>query len=421
MNVCAALGELATLGATPGGIDRALFTPAEHAARERFAAWARACGARVEQDRTGNLFARREGRAAGAPPVLCGSHLDTVKDGGAYDGAYGVVAGLAALTAHAGQAAQTERALEIVAWAGEEGSRFPVGTLGSAAYADLMPYEVIAELCASDGERFADAFAGPCGALAGVPVRAASGGPGLAAGGGAVANGPPAAYAELHVEQGPVLERSGAHLGIVTAIAGQRRFSVEVRGEAGHAGTVPMGERADALAAASELVLRTERIALDAGECVATVGRIVVEPNQTNVVPGAASLRIDVRSSREATIEAVSASLRDACAEIASARGVRVELAETERRAAVAMDAALTEIVGAVCLALDPRAIPIVSGAGHDAMCVARIAPAAMIFVPSTGGRSHVGAEHTAPGDLELGARALAETLRAIDRHVAKS
>ncbi len=317
MNVCAALAELAALGATPHGIDRALFTPAEHAARERFAAWAHGFGARVEQDRAGNLFARREGRDRRAPAVLCGSHLDTVKDGGAYDGAYGVVAALAALGAHAGEGVPTARALEIVAWAGEEGSRFPVGTLGSAVYAGLTSYDMIADLRASDGERFADGFAGPYGALAGVPVRAANGG---------AANGRPAAYAELHVEQGPVLERSGAHLGIVTAIAGQRRFTVEVRGEAGHAGTVPMGERADALAAAAELVLRTERIALDAGECVATVGRIVVEPNQTNVVPGGASLRIDVRSARETTIERVATALRDACAAIASARRVRVEL-----------------------------------------------------------------------------------------------
>jgi len=404
-DVAAALAELAELGATADGIDRPLFTAPEHAARERFAAWARACGARVEQDRAGNLFARREGRDPVRAPIQCGSHLDTVKGGGAYDGAFGVVAGLAVLARFARDDTPTQSPIEVVAWAGEEGSRFPVGTLGSSVYAGITPYERAAELqAADDGERFADAFDGPHGALRGVPIREGA--------------QHPAAYAELHVEQGPILEGAGARLGIVTGIAGQRRFVVRLRGVAGHAGTVPMDERSDALAAAAEIVLRLERLALGAGECVATVGTIAVEPNQANVIPGSATLRAEVRAPRDATLERVAGEFGAACRQIGARRGVAVTVEESERRDAVAMDPALTAIVGDVCRALDARARPIVSGAGHDAMCVARVAPAGMIFVPSAGGRSHVADEHTERADLELGVRALAETLLAFDRHL---
>ncbi len=209
--------------------------------------------------------------------MQCGSHLDTVRNGGAYDGAYGVVGGLAALERIAAAGEPPPRALEVVAWAGEEGSRFPLGCLGSAVYAGLTPYDELATLVGDDGVAFLDALHGPHGLLAGVPVRA--GFP------------PPAAYLELHIEQGPVMERAGVRLGVVTAIAGQRRLRVTLDGVAGHAGTMPMPGRADALAAASELVLAVERAALEVGEAVATVGHLVVEPNQTNIVPGRVVLR----------------------------------------------------------------------------------------------------------------------------------
>ncbi|GAC1546587.1 MAG: allantoate amidohydrolase [Candidatus Velthaea sp.] len=398
------LAELAMLGATSEGIDRGLFTPAEHAARACFARWARELGASVEQDRAGNLFARLAGRDNSLAPIQCGSHLDTVRGGGAYDGAYGVVAGLAALAAIAAGGTPTAHPLEVVAWAGEEGSRFPVGTLGSAVYAGITPYAHVAELRDDDGVRFADAFEGPSGALAGVPVRDSQ--------------SAPAAYVELHIEQGPVLERRGARLGIVSTIAGARRYTIAVTGTPGHAGTVPMSERADALVAGAEIVLAIERIARELGGCVATVGQIAVEPNQSNVIPGLARLRADVRSGDDSTIERIVERMQHACAQIGARRGVRIALEETERRATVAMDPALIAIVGEVCRALDPAAFELTSGAGHDAMCVARVAPVGMIFVPSVGGRSHVGDERTAPEDLDLGVRALAAALLAADRRV---
>ena len=398
MTIHERLAELATLGATETGIDRALFTAPERAARERFAAWARAAGLDVEQDRAGNVFARLAGAAAG-PPVQCGSHLDTVRNGGAYDGAYGVLAGLEALGRIAVSGRLPARALEVVAWAGEEGSRFPMGCLGSSVYAGLTPFEEAAALVGDDGATFAAALAGPDGLLADVPVR--DGFP------------PPAAYVELHIEQGPVLEREGARLGIVSAIAGARRFQVALDGVAGHAGTVPMGARADALCAAAELVLAVERVALEAADTVATVGHLDLEPNQTNVVPGRVVLRIDLRSVDDGRLEEAERRIRAGAAEIASRRGVGAAIERLEARAAVPMEPRMRLLARAACLERDPRAISIVSGAGHDAMCIALAAPAAMIFVPSIGGRSHVGDERTAPADLELGVEALTATLLA--------
>jgi len=392
------LASLATFGATPNGIDRALFTAAEHGAREQFVRWAREDGLAVEQDRAGNVFARLDGVAAG-PPVQCGSHLDTVKDGGAYDGAYGVIGGLDALRRIAASGERPQRALEVVAWAGEEGSRFPLGCLGSAVYAGLTRYEEVAELLADDGEAFASAVHGPNGLLDGVAVR--DGFP------------PPAAYAELHIEQGPVMERDGARLGIVSVIAGQRRFRVAVDGVAGHAGTVPMAGRSDALCAASEIVLAVERAAVEAGDTVATVGHLVVEPNQTNIVPGRVVFRIDLRSVDDDRIAETERRIRACAAEIAARRAVVVAIETIEARATVPMEKRMRLLVRAACLALDPQTITLPSGAGHDAMCVAHVAPTAMIFVPSIGGRSHVGDERTAPADLDLGVEALAATLLA--------
>ena len=391
------LAELAALGATSAGIDRALFTAPERAARERFAAWARDGGLHVEQDRIGNVFARLDGRESGAP-IQCGSHLDTVKDGGAYDGAYGVVGGLEAVLRIAASE-RPRRAVEVVAWAGEEGSRFPLGCVGSSVYAGTTAFDDALALVADDGETLARALLGPTGLLDGVPVR--DGFP------------PPAAYLELHIEQGPIMEQNGSRLGAVTAIAGQRRLRVVVEGVAGHAGTLPMSGRADALCAASELVLEVEAAARSAGEAVATVGRLIVEPNQTNIVPGRVEFRVDVRSPDDARVEEIERRLRKHAVAVSAGRGVRIAIETIERREAVPMDAGLRALVRSVCERLDPHTLDIASGAGHDAMCVAHVAPAAMIFVPSIGGRSHVGVEKTAPEDLELGVDALTAALLA--------
>jgi hydantoinase/carbamoylase family amidase len=394
------LAELARLGGTGEGIDRGLFTAAERAARERFAGWCRAAGLQLVQDRVGNLFARLAGTdGADGAPIQCGSHLDTVRNGGALDGAFGVVGGLEALQRIAESARRPQRPLEVVAWAGEEGSRFPLGCLGSSVYAGQTSYDEVLALVADDGESFASALHGPNGLLNGVAVRDDF--------------PPPAAYVELHIEQGAVMERCGARLGIVSAIAAQRRLQVTVDGVAGHAGAVPMADRIDALCTASDLVLAVERAALAAGETVATVGRLIVDPNQTNIIPGRVALRVDVRSIDDVRLAAVEARIRSDAAEIEAARGARIGFEVLEARRAVPMAAPMRALVRSACMARDPHAIDITSGAGHDAMCVAHVAPTGMIFVPSIGGRSHVGDERTEPADLELGVDALGAVLLA--------
>ncbi len=400
--VVSRLGTLAKLGAYERGIDRALFTPPEHQARRLFAAWARAARLELSQDRAGNLFARREGNDNARAPILVGSHLDTVRTGGAYDGAYGVVAALCALEQLSAGGTTTAHPIEAVAWAGEEGSRFPMGCLGSGVYAGLNSLAAVETLVADDGVSFTEGRDGATGLLRDVRVRD---------------DAPrPAASLEIHVEQGPVMERAGARLGVVTAIAGQGRYEVEIVGEAGHAGTVPMIARHDALCAAAEIALGIEMTARQIGEAVVTVGHLVVEPNQTNVIPGRVVFRVDARSAGDERVERLEHAMRDECARLEIQRGVKCRIRTLERRAATPLDERLRRVLHEALAPLGERILDVPSGAGHDSMCIATIAPAAMIFVPSVAGKSHVGEEYTKPEDLELGVEALTRAIVAVDR-----
>jgi hydantoinase/carbamoylase family amidase len=396
------LNELAELGRHEGGIDRALATPQERAARERFAAWARARHYALRQDAFGNLFARRPGSRGDAKPILVGSHLDTVPTGGAFDGAYGVVGALCAFESLDERNARTEHALEAVAWAGEEGGRFPLGCLGSSAFTGAIQKEHALSLADTEGITLEKALASTEGGLLpDVPMREDTG---------------VAAYLELHVEQGPVLERDGASLGIVTVIAGQRRYRVTVDGSSGHAGTVPMKQRDDALCAAAEMILAVESAAKSAGGAtVATVGRIAAEPGAPNVIPGRAIFWVDVRSDDDAAIDTVETALRAAATLAQSERKVRASIERLEARLPVPMNQQLRACIEHAAETLGVRAINVPSGAGHDARCLAAVVPTAMIFVPSIGGRSHVPDEDTKPEDLELGVAALVESIREAD------
>ena len=401
MNVVERLDALRQLGAHEHGIDRALLTPAERAARERFAAWARASGFTVTQDAVSNLFARRNGTRSDAKPILVGSHLDTVPTGGAYDGAYGVAAALCALELLDARGVATEHPIDAVAWAGEEGSRFPLGCLGSSVFTGLNDEQTVRALVGDDGVVFADALAARDGGLLDVPVRK---------------DRDVAAYLELHVEQGPVLEERGLSLGIVTAIAAQRRLRVTVTGRSGHAGTMPMAMRADALCAAAELVLAFERAAREVGDAVATVGRLLVEPNGTNIVPGCVVFSLDLRSPDEQKLDAISGAMHRAIDAVTSQRGVRVDVEMLEKRSATPMTPALRDAIARAIAGLGQRYAEVPSGAGHDAMCLGKIVPAAMIFVPSIGGQSHVREERTADRDLLLGVEALAASIVEVDK-----
>lgn len=398
------LEALSQFGRHERGIDRALATPQERAARERFAAWATASGYALRQDRVGNLFARRPGARAGAKPILVGSHLDTVPTGGAYDGAYGVVAALCALEALDASATATEHPVEAVAWAGEEGARFPLGCLGSSVFTGAWPAERALALRDANGTTLGDALAAAeCGLLGGVPVdddRAC------------------AAYLELHVEQGPVLEREGVALGIVTVITGQRRYRVVLDGTSGHAGTVPMRLRADPLVAACELVITLEQAAILAGETVATVGMLAVEPGAPNVIPARVRLSVDIRSTDDAKIESVERAMRDTATVLQDRRHVVVSIERSESRLPAPMDENLRTALARAVASIGERAISLPSGAGHDAMCLSRVAPTAMLFVPSIGGQSHVAQEATSPEHVDLGVRALTAAIAEVDRIV---
>jgi N-carbamoyl-L-amino-acid hydrolase len=395
------LAELATYGATPTGIDRRLFSVADSGARRLFVAWARASNYWVEQDRAGNVFARRPGKRTGAA-ILSGSHLDTVPT----DGAYGAVAALCALEELDAAGIETEFPVEAVAWAGEEGSRFPLGCLGSAAFAGLNTLASIDALVDEDGISFATARSSLTGLLIDVPIR-----DGFPA---------PASYVELHIEQGPVLEHERMRLGIVTAIAGQARFDVSVSGDSGHAGTVPMALRHDALSSAAELILALEAAAREIHECVLTVGRLVVFPNQTNVIPRRVDFRVDARSVDEDRLATLAAAVATCAEGVAAQRGVRIDTTLIEERRVVKMDPALRGAIAEAISEIDERALDVASGAGHDAMCVAAVAPVAMIFVPSAGGISHMDSEFTEPDDLQLGVTTLTRSIWAIDRLLSK-
>ncbi|HEY9086218.1 MAG TPA: Zn-dependent hydrolase [Candidatus Tyrphobacter sp.] len=398
------LAELAAFGRHENGIDRPLASPQERAARERFAAWAGERNYPLTQDRVGNLFARREGTRQRARPILVGSHLDTVPTGGAYDGAYGVAAGICALELLDERSIATEHPIDAVAWAGEEGGRFPLGCLGSSVFTGAYDVERALALEDAEGITLGDALASPeAGLLQGIPMRDDS---------------RVSAYLELHVEQGPVLEREGVSIGIVSAIAGQRRYRVVVEGASGHAGTVPMARRGDALCAAAELILAIERAALVAGETVATVGRLVVDPNGTNVIPASATFSIDIRSPHDDRIDAVEAAVREAASDAQTRRRVHTAIERLESRAPAPMDPKLRAIMHRAVAAMDRKALDVPSGAGHDAMCLSRIAPTAMLFVPSIGGRSHVAQEETSPEDLEAGVAALVASIVEVDKYV---
>jgi allantoate deiminase len=274
--------------------------------------------------------------------------------------------------------------------------------LGSSVFSGLCEAEVALALRDANGMTLRDALANAAGGLLeGVRVHDSR---------------EVAAYLELHVEQGPVLEREGVSLGVVSAIEGQRRYRLTVTGTSGHAGTVPMAMRSDALCAAAELLLAIESAARNANGAVATVGRMSVEPGGTNVIPGLVLFSLDVRSFAGEDIEAIEAVAAQAASRIQRERGVQIEIEMLEARKTVPMDERLRAAVHRAIASLGERAIDVPSGAGHDAMCVAQIAPAAMIFVPSAGGRSHVAAELTEERDLELGVEALAAAIVEVDR-----
>lgn len=384
----------------PGRLTRLFLSPAHARAAEAVAGMMREAGLAAHVDAIGTVVGRREG-PAGARTLLVGSHIDSVVDAGWYDGPLGIVCGI--LAADALREEALPFALEVLAFGDEENVRFPTSLASAAALAGRFRAEWL-EGQDGEGVRLADALT----AFGGDPASIA-----------ALARDPESllGYLEVHIEQGPVLEAKGLALGIVTAINGQTRARVTLRGEAGHAGTVPMDLRRDALAGAAEMVLLVERAGAAARDAVATVGRIEARPGAVNVIPGESAFTLDIRAPDDGVRAALVEEIREGIAAIAARRGLTVAIETTSEQAATAMDGALAHALerGAHASGVETMRLP--SGAGHDAMMIAKLCPAAMLFVRCAGGISHNPAESITEADADAAVR----TLVAAIRHLAQS
>ena len=382
------LDELYAIGAEPeGGAYRPLYGAAWAAAVERVEGWMRDAGLETRRDAVGNLW----GRATGSEPeksVVTGSHIDTVRGGGRLDGALGIVAGLTAVETLLKDKGQPRRTLEVVAICEEEGSRFATNFWGSRAIIGSID-SVAAEMAQAMRERGLD------------PLRIAS-----------AARDDIDTFVELHIEQGAVLESSKAPVAVVSAIVGTVQLEVTVSGRSDHAGTTPMELRHDALVGAAAMIQAVESIARALGPpAVATVGRLRVEPDQINVVPGRVVFTVDLRHADLGARRALEARIRSLCSTIASERGLGLETRVLQERPPVAMDAEVRALLWRAARDSGIKAAELVSGAGHDAQILGARCKVGMIFVPSIGGRSHCPEESTSPQDIELGTRVLMRAL----------
>jgi allantoate deiminase len=345
----------------------------------------REAGMAVRRDEAANLIGRYEGERADAPALLIGSHLDSVRDGGRYDGPLGIMLGVEAVAALHGADRRMPFPIEVIAFGDEEGSRFPAAMLTSRAVAGTLAPEAL-HLADADGVALADA---------GVDVArycAAARPPGSTF-----------AYLEAHIEQGPVLEAQGLAVGTVTGIAAQLRYRIVVTGTAGHAGTSSMTLRRDALAGAAEMVLAVESVArASRSDLVATVGRMEVLPGAANVVPGEVRFTIDIRSGDAARRDSAAEAILRALALAAERRGLGFAAELIHDLPASPCDGALMDMMDAAIAATGQPPFRLVSGAGHDAMVMAALCPTAMLFIRCAGGVSHNPAEHVDPADAEI-------------------
>ncbi|MGH8746179.1 MAG: Zn-dependent hydrolase [Burkholderiales bacterium] len=384
------LMELARIGATPkGGVKRLTLTGTDREARDLFARWAREAGLALQVDAIGNMFARRAGRDASLPPVAMGSHLDSQPSGGKFDGAYGVMAGLEVLRTLNDGGVETRAPLEVVSWTNEEGSRFTPVMMGSGVFAGVFLLGHVLAQKDVDSTTVEDALRS-IGYAGQAPAHRLG------------------AYFEAHIEQGPVLEDAKTTIGVVQGALGQRWFDAVLTGQDAHAGPTPMGLRKDALIAASRLVLEVNRIALAFPDYArGTVGSMQVKPNSRNVVPGEVRMSVEFRNQKDETLSAMVAALREGLKAIETECRVAIDLTEVTYFPPCRFDASMVSAVRDAAAALGYTRRDIVSGAGHDAVYVARVAPTAMIFVPCEGGISHNEIENATPQDLAAGCNVL--------------
>jgi len=384
----ARLAELATIGDTgDGGVCRLALTDEDKAGRDLLVTWMRDLGLRIEIDEIGNITGTWPPESTEAP-VMIGSHIDTVRTGGRFDGNLGVLAGLECLETLITAGVELAHPVAVTAFTDEEGSRFPPDMLGSLVFVGGMGIEDALALTDRDGlsvggelERIGYAGPTPCPRL------------------------PPVAYVELHIEQGPVLEAEGITIGAVTGVQGISWQELTLVGQSNHAGTTPMHLRHDAGFVAAGVAVAMQELDV----AVATVGRLDLHPDLVNVVPGRAVLTLDIRDTDDAVLTAAEKRIADRCAELADAEGVTLSTRSLARFEPVAFDPQMVDLVEAVAKAHGHSVKRLPSGAGHDAQMLARVCPTGMIFVPSIDGISHNPAERTSPEDLEAGANVLLE------------
>lgn len=385
--------ELAQVSETDGALTRVAFSPEHARAADLLVAWMREAGMRARMDEIGNVIGRYEGVTEGLPALMVGSHYDTVRDAGRWDGPLGVVTAIECVAALAARGARLPYALEVVAFADEEGTRFSSTLLGSRAVAGTFDEGALE---AKDKDGVTARAAMEAFGLDPRRIRRA-----------ARRREDVLAYLELHIEQGPVLEAEDIPVGVVTAISGASRFLVELNGMAGHAGTVPMGLRRDALAGAAECVLAVEDLCRAGVGVVGTVGQITAEPGAANVIPGRARFSIDIRAPDDARRRETVSDVVDAIDEIASRRKLKARITKTHENGTAQCAPWLRAQLGAAIAAAGHRVLELPSGAGHDGMAMIDLTDIAMLFVRCKGGVSHHPSEHVDEKDVAAGARAL--------------
>lgn len=387
-----AIGETAD-----GGIVRVTGNDADEAARDTVVGWFEDAGLDVSIDPVGNVVGRRSGRRD-LPPVVTGSHLDTVPNGGRFDGAAGVLAALEVVRGWNDADVETDHPLDVVVFTEEEGTRFGTGLLGSLVASGALAPETALAFEDDTGRTLGEA-------LEAIGYRGSASFDLTTA----------TAFVELHVEQGPKLDDSGVPIGVVESIAGITHHDVRIEGESDHAGNTPMDRRADAFMGAAQLARTLEDTVREASErTVGTVGRVEVSPNATNVVPGAVELGVDLRDPDGSRLDAVVSEVRREAEAIADRRGLGIEWETSLRIDPREMDPAVIEAIATAAEECGLRSRRMESGAGHDAMNAAPVVPSGMVFVPSEDGVSHSPAEYTAPAELHGGTEVLGQALRGL-------
>ncbi len=386
------LMELARIGATPkGGVCRLALTDLDKQGRDLVLSWAVQAGMSVRVDKIGNAFMRRAGRNDHLPPVVTGSHIDTQPTGGKFDGNYGVLAGLEVVRTLNDHGVQTDAPIEVAFWTNEEGSRFVPVMMGSGVFAKAFTLEHAYAARDADGKSVKDELE-RIGYLG-------SHEPGANAIG---------AYFEAHIEQGPVLEDHAVTIGVVGGVLGIRWYDCTVTGMEAHAGPTPMALRQDALQVAAALMQEVVAIAHRHGpHGRGTVGMVQVHPNSRNVIPGRVKFSIDLRNASDALCDAMDVDIRATAARLSAKTGLPVHIEQVSGYPAQAFDADCVNAVAIAAQQLGYSHMPVVSGAGHDAVYMARLAPTAMIFIPCKGGISHNEIEDALPEHVSAGANVL--------------